>query len=370
MAVAIALAKGAAKRTWPNPPVGAVVVRDGEIVGRGTHQGAGMPHAEPQALAVAGDKARGATLYVTLEPCNHHGRTAPCAPVVAASGVSRVVVANRDPNPTVIGGGCRHLRDHGVEVDCGVMAAEALEMIWPFVVTRNFARPYVELKTAHSLDGYFAPPASDRSDAAPVYLTGEASRRDVHRRRRLVDLVIVGEGTVAADRPRLDGRLVAGAPDVPTVDPMPAYVDSDLSWTGGLPREEYLVFAGESARGCPGQAAVEADGGRIIFCREKQGRVDPADLVAQAGANGFLSMMVEGGPTLAGSFLRSGRVDRWIRYQAPVVLGAGVGWPEGFLPPGQVDRSFHLTSVHAVGDDVVAVHDRQNFAATLARVTL
>ncbi len=371
MKAALALAKGARKRTWPNPPVGALVVRRGEVVGRGAHQGAGTLHAEPVALAEAGEKARGATLYVTLEPCNHQGRTAPCAPAVIASGVTRVVVANRDPNPTVIGGGCRHLRDRGVEVVCGVQAAEALEMIWPFVVTNNFARPYVELKTAHSLDGYFAPPPSTRGEAEPVYLTGEAARRDVHRRRRRVDLVVVGEGTVAADRPRLDGRLAEGQTDVPADDPVAAYVDSDLSWTGGFARDQYVVFAGEGAQDAAARHAIEADGGRIIFCRAlADGRVDPADLVAQAAAAGFLSLMVEGGPTLAGAFLRAGVVDRWIRYQAPVLLGAGVGWPAGFLREGQVDRTFSFTSVAALGQDVVTVHDRQAFADVLAKVTL
>jgi len=370
MAEALALARGAQDRTWPNPPVGAVVVRRGEVVGRGAHQGAGTPHAEPVALAQAGDRARGATLYVTLEPCNHQGRTAPCAPAVIASGVTRVVVANRDPNPTVIGGGCRHLRDRGVDVVCGVLAAEALEMIWPFVVTNNFSRSYVELKTAHSLDGYFAPLPTTRGETAPVYLTGEAARLDVHRRRRRVDLVVVGEGTVAADQPRLDGRLAAGATGVPTSDPTAAYVDSDLSWTGGFRRDEYVVFAGESARQAPGVSAVEADGGRIIFCREKSGRVDPADLVAQAAAHGFLSLMVEGGPTLAGSFLGAGMVDRWVRYQSPVLLGAGVGWPAGFLTPGQIDRTFHFTSARALGSDLVSIHDRLDFAAVLAKVTL
>lgn len=370
MAQAIALARGAAHRTWPNPPVGALVVRHGEVVGRGAHQGAGTLHAEPVALAEAGDQAKGATLYVTLEPCNHQGRTAPCAPAVFNSGIKRVVVANRDPNPTVIGGGCRHLRDRGIEVVCGVMAAEALEMIWPFVVTNNFSRSYVELKTAHSLDGYFAPPAATRADAAPVYLTGEESRLDVHRRRRRVDLVVVGEGTVKADRPLLDGRLATGLPDVPADDPTAAYIDTDLSWAEGFRRDEYVVFAGESARQAVTRSAIEADGGQIIFCREKSGHVDPVDLVAQAATHGYLSLMVEGGPTVAGSFLAAGVVDRWIRYQAPLILGAGVGWPDQFLPAGAVDRNFHLTSSQSLGADLITVHDRRNFRDVLATVTL
>ena len=370
MAEALDLARGALHRTWPNPPVGAVVVRGDEVVGRGAHQGAGTPHAEPVALAEAGDKARGGTLYVTLEPCNHQGRTPPCAPAVVASGVTRVVVAMRDPNPAVIGGGCRHLRDCGVKVACGLGAAEALEMVWPFVCTDNFARPYVELKTAHSLDGFFAPPAATRTSAEPVFLTGEAARHDVHKRRRRVDLVLVGEGTVAADRPRLDGRLAAGDRDVPQDEPLAGYVDTDLSWTAGFDREQYVVFAGQSAAASPNLAAIAADGGRVVFCREREGRVDPADLVTQCRQAGWLSVMVEGGPHLAASFLRAGVVDRWLRYQAPVILGAGVGWPAGFLPAGAPDRAFKLTATAALGPDLLTIHDRRSFRAVLERVTL
>ena len=369
MGEALALARGAAHRTWPNPPVGAVVVRGDAIVGRGAHQGAGTPHAEPLALAEAGEKARGATLYVTLEPCNHQGRTPPCAPAVFASGVRRVVVAMRDPNPAVIGGGCRFLRDHGLKVDCGVRAAEALELVWPFVATDNFARPYVELKTAHSLDGFFAPPAAARTAGAPFYLTGDEARRDVHRRRRRVDLVLVGEGTVAADRPRLDGRLAVRG-DGPADEPMPGYVDTDLSWREGLARAPFVVFAGEGAKGGAGQAAVEAAGGRVIFCREDSGRVDPADLVARARDAGFLALMVEGGPQLAASFLKAGVVDRWLRYEAPVVLGGGVAWPQGFLPAGAADRTFRLTATSVLGADLLSIHDRRSFAGVLQRVTL
>ena len=346
------------------------IVRQGEVVGRGAHQGAGTLHAEPVALAEAGERARGATLYVTLEPCNHQGRTAPCAPAVAASGVTRVVVANRDPNPTVIGGGCRHLRDRGLDVVCGVLAAEALDMIWPFVVTNNFARPYVELKTAHSLDGYFAPLPASRGEAAPVYLTGEEARLDVHRRRRRVDLVLVGEGTVAADRPVLNGRLADGRPDVPAAEPTAGYVDTDLSWRDGFRRHKYLVFAGESARGAPAADGIAADGGQIVYCREKAGRVDPSDLIDRAADLGYSSVMVEGGPTLGGSFLRAGLVDRWIRYQAPIILGAGIGWPDGFLTSGQIDRSFHLTRTGPLGADLITIHDRRRFSDVLAAVTL
>ena len=369
MAEAVSLARGVRSRTWPNPPVGAVVVRDGSVVGRGAHEGPGRPHAEPMALAEAGKKARCATLYVTLEPCNHQGRTPPCAPAVAASGVSRVVVAMRDPNPTVIGGGCRYLRDRGLDVSCGVLADEALDLIWPFVTTDNFTHAYVELKTALSLDGRFAPPAESRRQAAPVFLTGQAARSDVHCRRRRVDLVLVGEGTVRADNPRLDGRLAADCVEVPTDEPVAGYVDTDLSWTGGFQRDRYLVFAGEGSRESANRAKIEADGGKILFCREKAGKVDPVGLCEAAVCEDHLTIMVEGGPHLAASFLRADLVDRWVRYLAPTVLNDGVGWPEGMGHDG-TPNDFSLTRHMQVGDDLQVIHDRRNFADVLARVTV
>ena len=159
MSEALRLAALVEHRPWPNPPVGAIVVRDGEVVGRGAHQGPGTAHAEVLALREAGARARGATLYCTLEPCNHQGRTPPCTPAVVASGVSRVVVAMRDPNPKVAGGGLERLLDAGIGITLGVCADDALELVWPFVATGAFRRPFVWLKTATSLDGRFAPEA-------------------------------------------------------------------------------------------------------------------------------------------------------------------------------------------------------------------
>ncbi|PIE76543.1 hypothetical protein CSA17_01660 [bacterium DOLJORAL78_65_58] len=239
--------------------------------------------------------------------------------------------------------------------------------LWPFVATENFARPYVELKTATSLDGRFAPPEEQRRPREPFFLTGRAARRDVHRRRRWVDLVLVGEGTVRADRPRLDGRLAAGDDDLPQTEPLAGYVDTDLSWQGGCQRDSYLVFAGESARGSAGVAAVKQDGGRIIYCPEKEGRVDPAALLTQAQDLGLRAIMLEGGPRLAGAFLRAGLVDRWARYLAPVVLGGGVGWSEisGFQP----DRGFSLTGSKTLQEDLLIIHDRRHFARVLEQVS-
>ncbi len=370
MSAALSQAQRLETRTWPNPPVGAVVVKDGVIVGRGCHLGPGQPHAEPVALAEAGEKARGGTLYVTLEPCNHTGRTPPCTKAVIESGVARVVIGIRDPNPTIKGGGARYLRERGIEVEIGVLPESCLELIWPFVATDNFTRVYVELKTATSLDGRFAPGPELRTAAKPFYLTGEAARCDVHRRRRRVDLVLVGEGTVAADHPRLDGRLACEDHDVPKADPMPGYVDTDLSWQGGFDRDRYIVFAGESSRDSMARIAIEKDGGEILFCREKNGRIDPKSLLDVAATGDLLTMMLEGGPTLAGSFLGAGLVDRWISYMAPVILGQGITWNQKFVGGSLPDRTFSLTRLDQFDRDLLFIHDRKDLAGTMARVTI
>jgi diaminohydroxyphosphoribosylaminopyrimidine deaminase / 5-amino-6-(5-phosphoribosylamino)uracil reductase len=361
MAEALALAARIPRRPWPNPPVGAVVVRDGEIVGRGAHHGSGTAHAETEALREAGARARGATLYCTLEPCNHVGRTPPCAPAVVEAGIERAVVAMTDPNPTVCGGGLQRLRDAGVDATCGVLADRALELVWPFVVTRAFDRPFVILKTASSLDGFLAPPPGRRPAAQPFYLTGPDARRDVHRLRRWSDLVLVGERTMAADAPRLDGRLVEPGDSCPAADPLRAYVDTDLSLGRGWPGA-YVVFAG-AATGSR-RVVVEDLGGTVVACGERDGHVDPCSLVERARDVGAHVVLLEGGPTLAASFLGHGLVDRWVSYLAPVVLGAGVRWPDR-----GATSSFCLTRVERVGGDVKAVFDRASFDGMLAAVS-
>ena len=257
MIEALRLAARLPGRPWPNPPVGAVVVRDGEIVGRGAHQGAGTAHAERVALAEAGDRARGATLYVTLEPCNHRGRTEACAPLVTDSGVARLVVGVADPNPGVPGGGLATAAAAAIAVEVGVCGRECLEMIWPFAASEAFARPFVLPKTAVSLDGRFAPPPARDLDGAPFYLTGEAARADVHRLRRWCDVVLVGEGTARADRPRLDGRLAGD--DCPAADPLAGWVDSDLSLDVDGGRAPDLICAGRTLFGAKPPRGQEMD---------------------------------------------------------------------------------------------------------------
>lgn len=382
MAEALAVAARIERRPWPNPPVGAVVVKDGQVIGRGAHLGVGQPHAERVALEQAGTGALGATLYCTLEPCNHQGRTPPCAPVVANSGVSRVVIGVCDLNPTVSGGGIELLRTAGIDVTVGVAAAACLDLIWPFVVTDGFQRPYVELKSAASLDGRFSvpqrrsdDPPADRTDlpapAGPIYLTGLAARGDVHLRRRWVDLVLVGEETARRDRPQLDGRLVAAGCACPVAEPAAGYVDSDVSYTGGLARETYFLFHGRSAVPQPPPQSWPV-GARPVACAMQDGHVDPRDLLDRAADLGIATIMLEGGPRLASAFLAADLVDRWVHYIAPVVLGAGARWPDApvFGNGGRSDPlALTLTSCDRFGADLRTIHDRRNFATTLRQVT-
>jgi diaminohydroxyphosphoribosylaminopyrimidine deaminase/5-amino-6-(5-phosphoribosylamino)uracil reductase len=370
MAEGLSLAGRIPARPWPNPPVGALVVRDGRVVGRGAHHGPGRTHAEVVALEEAGPLAVGATLYCTLEPCNHVGRTPPCAPVVARSGVRRLVVAIRDPNPRVAGAGLETIADAGIDLTVGVLADAALELIWPFAATRAFERPFVVLKTATSLDGRFAPPERDPGiRGTPVYLTGGEARRDVHRQRRWADIVLVGEGTLAADHPRLDGRLACDG-DCPLAEPTPGYVDTDLSYAGAWPADRAFLFVDRQRAGAQARERAERAGMTIVTCDEQDAHVAPASLIDAIGEGLGWVVLLEGGPTLASAFLGSGLVDRWVQYIAPLVLGDGPSWPpwDHAEAAGEGSR-FHLTRVERLGRDAKMVFDRLDFDGMLQSLT-
>jgi diaminohydroxyphosphoribosylaminopyrimidine deaminase / 5-amino-6-(5-phosphoribosylamino)uracil reductase len=361
MAEAHRVAQRLPRRTWPNPPVGAVVVRDGAIVGRGAHHGPGSDHAEIVALREAGDDARGATLYVTLEPCNHQGRTPPCAPRVAGSGIARVVVGARDPNPRVAGGGLDLLRAAGIEVALGVLGRGCLELIWPYVVTDAFTRTFVTLKTATTLDGRFAPAGAPAG--APVYFTGGESLRETARLRRWHDAVLVGANTVRCDRPRLDGRRAGPDALCPAADPLPACADGDLAEAAGWRTGPHLVFT-SGAADPERERALRAAGADVVRCRDDGGRLDPADLLAQAAARGCWTVLLEGGPALAASFLAAGLVDRWVQFVAPVLAGGGPRWADQDLPAAV--RDFSLTRAVRSGGDACLTWDRADFSARRA----
>jgi diaminohydroxyphosphoribosylaminopyrimidine deaminase / 5-amino-6-(5-phosphoribosylamino)uracil reductase len=352
MKVAIELAADIPHRPWPNPPVGAVVVLDGEIVGKGAHFGAGTDHAERIALNQAGSLAKGATLYCTLEPCNHHGLTPPCSERVIESGVSRCVIAMLDTNSTVAGGGLSAIKNAGVNTEVGVCAEEVLDQMWPFIATDCFQNCFVLLKTCETTDGFLSPGLTKREKA--FFITCAETNLEVHRLRRWCDAVIVGKTTVEVDVPKLDGRN-AGT-DCPTEDPLPGYVDTNLTLSRQWREDEHLLFCGSDGE--------VPNGARAIVCDVVDNQVETSSLVKKALENKINVMMVEGGPHLAESFLKAGMVDRWIKITAPVELGKGVSWPNG-TPTTQMK----LTSKFTVGRDSWEIFDKISFSETLEKVT-
>jgi diaminohydroxyphosphoribosylaminopyrimidine deaminase/5-amino-6-(5-phosphoribosylamino)uracil reductase len=318
---AIELARGVRRRTAPNPWVGAVVVRDGEVVGEGATSPPGGPHAEVHALRAAGGAAAGATVYVTLEPCSHHGRTPPCADGLLDAGVARVVVAMEDPDPRVAGRGIAAMRAAGVRVDVGTCAAEAARLLAPYAHHRRTGRAYAWLKTATSLDGRVA-----AADGTSRWITGEAARADGHRLRADSQAVIVGAGTALADRPALTAR---------DVDPLPPHqpVRVLLDARGRVPADgplfdtalaPTLVVTTERA---PASAldAWRAAGAKVEVVEPGAGGtgVDLAAALALLGANGVLQALVEGGPHVHGALVDAGLADALSAYVAGTLLGAG-----------------------------------------------
>jgi diaminohydroxyphosphoribosylaminopyrimidine deaminase / 5-amino-6-(5-phosphoribosylamino)uracil reductase len=312
---ALDLARRGWGQTAPNPMVGAVVVRDGTVVGEGFHSRYGEEHAEVMALRAAGDRARGATLYVTLEPCAHYGKTPPCTDAVLASGVARVVIAALDPNPEAAGGAER-LRARGIQVDVGIEEEAARELNAAFFHAYASTRPWIVLKLATSLDGAIADATRTRGTGGN-WLTGIESRREVHRMRGGADAIAVGVGTVLADDPML---TVRDAPQ-PRVAPRRIVFDSELRTPVGAA----LV---RSARVTPTTiVARHADHARRSALEAQGVHVDVHESLRDALValleSGVRSLLVEGGARFAGSLLEQKLVDRIVIFQAPVVLGAG-----------------------------------------------
>jgi len=317
MQLALDLAARARGLASPNPMVGAVVVKDGAVVGRGYHRRAGAAHAEVEALAEAGARARGATLYVSLEPCNHHGRTPPCADAVLAAGVARVVAAVADPNPRVAGGGGARLRAAGVDVTIGCLAPEARALNRAFFTAVCEGRPHVTLKWAMTLDGKIA--AYDRQSR---WITGETARAEAHRLRSESDAVLVGVGTALADDPALDVRVGTPWPR----EPFRVVVDSRAR----LPLSARMITAGQPSRvvvavadAAPAErvARLESLGVMVLPCKSDGGRVDLTDLSARLLSMDVIAMLVEGGGALHASFVHAALVDRVAVFLAPKVLG-------------------------------------------------
>lgn len=317
MARALALAERARGLTSPNPMVGALVVAGGDVVGEGFHRGAGHAHAEVEALAAAGARAVGATLYVTLEPCVHHGRTPPCAPAVVASGVRRVVVAAGDPNPLVSGRGLDALRQAGLDVAGGVLEVEAERQNRVFFTAMRWARPHVTLKAAVTLDGRIAD-----VHGASQWISGEVARRHAHRLRAESDAIVVGVETVLRDDPRLTVRLEPPWPR----EPYRVVLDS----RGRLPPTARLIAAGTrgralvavtSAASPAATRSLEAAGASVVRLAARETRVDVAALLAELAAREVRGVLVEGGGEVHAAFLDAGLVDRVVVFVAPRLLG-------------------------------------------------
>ena len=318
MRAALAAAGALHRRTAPNPRVGAVVVANGRIVGSGATQPPGGAHAERVALSEAGPAAAGATVYTTLEPCDHEGRTAPCTDAIIGADVARVVVGVGDPDPEVSGRGLESLRRAGLVVEVGVLADEVTDALAAYLHHRRTGRPFVVLKLAATLDGRIAAP-----DGSSRWITGPEARLDVHSLRASCDAICVGAGTVRADDPRLDVR------------------DADGRVADGEDPPRRVVLG-----------AIPA-GARVLPAEEYHGDLD--GLLDGLGADGVLKLLVEGGADVAGRFHRAGLVDRYVVYLAPALLGGDDGRPlmAGPGAPTMADlRRGRFVATEVLGDDL------------------
>ncbi|TBW51030.1 bifunctional diaminohydroxyphosphoribosylaminopyrimidine deaminase/5-amino-6-(5-phosphoribosylamino)uracil reductase RibD [Marinobacter halodurans] len=355
MARAIQLAWRGRFSTHPNPRVGCVICQGDAVVGEGWHERAGEPHAEVHALRAAGERARGATAYVTLEPCSHYGRTPPCADALVSAGVSRVVVAMIDPNPSVAGAGLHRLREAGIEVVEGVLAAEA-EILNPgYLYRMRRGRPFFRVKVAASLDGRTAM-ASGESQ----WITGPAARRDVQRLRAMSDAILTGVGTILADDPSLTvrpdemGDLHDAVPPGP--QPQRIILDTQLRTPPTarvLGNGPVVIFCGETMASSDAAHELTARGARIQPLPLMAGRLAlpaVARAIAEAGIN---EVLVEAGPTLAGAAVSANLVDEFWLYQAPVFLGSD-GRPTVTLPLSRMaERKFwKVRERRQFGDDL------------------
>lgn len=344
MSRALELARLGLATTTPNPRVGCVIVRDGQVVGEGWHRRAGEAHAEIVALGQAGGRARGATVYLTLEPCSHFGRTPPCVDALVEARVGRVIAAMEDPNPSVNGRGLARLRDAGIDVRCGLLQHEATELNIGFVSRMVRGRPWVRLKVAATLDGLTAMP-----DGTSQWLTGEAARTDGHAWRARACAILTGIGTVRDDDPQLSVRLVETSRQ-----PIRIVVDSRLE----------IDLQARVLAGAPAWIACAVDnpdkerelrdrGCEVLRLPNPHGKVDLAALMTELGNRGLNELHVEAGYKLNGSLVRAGVVDELLAYVAPSLLGKGLPMFE-LDAPADLDRQHRLrfTDVERLGSDL------------------
>ena len=357
MGRALELAARGLGRTSPNPAVGAVVVGDGEIVGEGFHERAGAPHAEPNALAEAGERAHGATLYVSLEPCRHHGRTPPCTEAIIRAGIRRVVYACEDCDDRCAGQGARTLTEAGIEVACGPLAEQARRLNEAYFKHKRTGLPFVTVKLALSLDGKTA-----TADGESRWITGPAARERVHRMRDHSDAVMVGIGTVRADDPALTTRLPGGRDALRVIVDSGAYTPPTARVVAGTSAAPCLVAVSPAApEECV--AALQAAGAETLVVpfydsphEVSAMGLDLQVLLAELGRRDIMSILLEGGPTLAAGALGAGLVDKLVLFYAPLIIGGADALPAlgdlGVMKLTDAPR-LRITAVERVGEDML-----------------
>lgn len=351
MKIALELAEQGRGWTSPNPMVGAVIVKDDTVVGKGSHQAAGAPHAEINALNEAGAKTRGATLYVSLEPCNHTGRTQPCTQAILKGGIKRVVAGMKDPNPRVTGGGLEFLKSQGLDVSVGVCEDACRRLNEVFIKYVTTSLPFVILKCAATLDGRIATSTGDSK-----WITNPLSRQFAHEIRHSVDAVMVGIGTVLKDNPRLTTRLKGrkGSDPIRIVLDTHLSIPSDANLLHLTSDSDTLIVTGSSAP-TEKRRMLEKPGVRFSALEDHDGQIDLTALVKELGRIGITSLLIEGGSRINGSALRSGIVDKIYMFYAPKICG-GDGVPVCAGPGVElIEQSISVkdVSVRRFEDDVM-----------------
>jgi len=348
MTMALALAQKGLGHTSPNPMVGALVVKNGQVVGRGWHQRAGGAHAEVNAIDDAGDQARGACLYVTLEPCNHFGKTPPCTQKILDAGIKRVVAAMADPNPHVAGGGFDQLKKQGVAVDVGVCEARAKQLNEAFIKHSTTGQPFVLAKCAATLDGQIA-----TRTGSSQWITGAGARQIAHRLRQWADAIVVGSATMAQDNPSLTTRLDAG----PGSDPVPVVLDTHLRLSQDLKAmRRGAIVATQKQPSRQVYARLTEKGITVVEMPLVHGKIDLNALMGHLGSMGITSVLIEGGGAVIGSALSARIVDKIAFFYAPKLLGGHDGVPMcGGRGPALIDDCVAVKhmQMRAVGEDIM-----------------
>lgn len=351
LARALELAAKGVGRTSPNPAVGAVIVRNGRVIGEGFHRRAGLPHAEIEALRKVSGTARGATIYVTLEPCSHHGRTPPCADALIAAGITRVVVGMVDPNPLVRGRGIRRLRRAGIEVKAGVLKEACLRLNEDFIHWVTTKTPFVTVKLAASLDGRIATASGDSQ-----WISGEQSRRVVHELRNRVDAVLVGAETVRTDNPQLTCRMRGGRDPVRVIVDGRLTIDPQARVCTQPSKAATLVFTSEAQAHGTKATTLARHGVEVIgLATDTDHRIALRPLLKELGQRGIKSVLIEGGGRVVASALREGAVNKVLFFYAPLLLG---GDGRAMIGPLHVKRvalgyTLHTLTIERSGNDVM-----------------